>query len=295
MVKVTGGGKRFGAVAAHFSYISQRGQLDLETDRGERVQADAQKGLLASWHLDLSAGQYRGPRGTRTSARTVKLVHNIVLSMPAPTPADKVRAAAKSFAREKFGAVHRYAMVLHTHQDHPHVHLVVKGEREDGRGRLHIDKAMLREWRQDFAQEMRKQGVAANATPRSVRGQTKRTVKDVFYRTESRGRSYALREKLDDVVHGLSRGAATPDPARAKLVKTRQAIIRGWNTVAAELEAQGEAVLGGEVRYFATHLPPVLTDRERLTQQFLQFVEAQRSARTQKDDRVRDRIEERTR
>jgi hypothetical protein len=26
-------------------------------------------------------------------------------------------------------------------------HLVVKAEREDGRGRLHIDTAVLREWR----------------------------------------------------------------------------------------------------------------------------------------------------
>lgn len=44
---------------------------------------------------------------------------------------DRVLAAAKVFARERFGAKHRYAMVLHTHQRHPHVHLVVKAERED--------------------------------------------------------------------------------------------------------------------------------------------------------------------
>ena len=52
-------------------------------------------------------------------------------------------AALKAFAREKFGAKHRYAMALHTHQQHPHVHLVVKAEGHDGR-RLHIDKARLR-------------------------------------------------------------------------------------------------------------------------------------------------------
>jgi hypothetical protein len=37
----------------------------------------------------------------------VKLVHNIVLSMPSPTPPERVLAAAKVFAREKFGAKHR--------------------------------------------------------------------------------------------------------------------------------------------------------------------------------------------
>jgi hypothetical protein len=154
---------------------------------------------------------------------------------------------------------------------------------------------MLREWRQDFAQEMRKQGIAANATPRSVRGQTKRAAKDVFYRTQARGQSYALREQLDEIVHGLSETKPVSDPARAKLLETRKAIVQGWNAVADRLEAQGEIVLGGDVRYFAMHLPPVLTDRERLTEQFLRFVRAQRSAQTRADDRVRDRTLERTR
>jgi hypothetical protein len=295
MVKVTGGGKKLGAVAAHFSYISQRGDLEIETDRGERVTEDGQKALLKGWHLDLSAGQYRGPRGTKAFARPVKLVHNIVLSMPSPTPPDRVLAAARVFAHEKFGAKHRYAMVLHTHQHHPHVHLVVKAEREDGKGRLHINKAMLREWRRDFAKEMRRQGIAANATSRSVRGQTKRAAKDVFYRTQARGQSYALREKLDDIVHGLSKANPVADPARAKLLETRKAIIQGWNAVANRLEAQGEIVLGGDVRYFAMHLPPVLTDRERLTEEFIRFVRSERSARMRGDDRVRDRTLERSR
>jgi hypothetical protein len=32
MLKVTGGGRGLGAVAAHLSYINQRGKVDLETD-----------------------------------------------------------------------------------------------------------------------------------------------------------------------------------------------------------------------------------------------------------------------
>jgi hypothetical protein len=39
--------------------------------------------------------------------------NNIVLSMSSPTPPDKVLAAARKFAREKFALQHRYAMVLH--------------------------------------------------------------------------------------------------------------------------------------------------------------------------------------
>jgi hypothetical protein len=294
MVKVTGGGRRLGAVAAHLSYISQHGKLDLETDDGQKVPKTGQKELLGSWHLELSPGQYRQPRGKGLEMPRVKLVHNITFSMPAPTPPEAVLAATRAFAREKFGLKHRYVMALHTHQQHPHVHLVVKAEGIDGR-RLHIDKAMLREWRQDFAQEVRTQGIAANATPRSVRGQTKRAAKDVFYRTQRRGQSYALREKLDGVVRELRATTPIPEPARARLLETRRAVVEGWNAVASKLEAQGEIVLGGHVRYFAMHLPPVLTDRERLAGQFIAFTKAHRRARTRGDDRVRDMSLERTR
>ncbi len=294
MVKVTGGGRRVGAVAAHLSYISQHGKLDLETDDGQHVFREGQKELLRTWHLELTRGQYRQPRGESVAAAGVKLVHNVTLSMPAPTPPAAVLAAAKAFAREKFGAKHRYAMALHTHQRHPHVHLVVKAEGIDGR-RLHIDKAMLREWRQDFARMMREQGIAANATPRSVRGQTKRAAKDVFYRTQRRGHSYALREKLDGIVRELRATTTVTDPARVRLLETRRAVVEGWNAVASKLEAQGEIVLGGHVRYFAMHLPPVLTDRERLAEQFIRYAKARRSPRTPGDERVRNRTLELTR
>lgn len=47
MVKVTGGGMKVGAVAAHLAYISRKGELAIETDDGERVASkDAQKALL---------------------------------------------------------------------------------------------------------------------------------------------------------------------------------------------------------------------------------------------------------
>ena len=52
------------------------------------------------------------------------------------------------------------------------MHLVVKAENELGQ-RLHIDKQLLRDWREDFARLMREQGIAANATPRAIRGENK--------------------------------------------------------------------------------------------------------------------------
>lgn len=295
MVKVTGGARTLRALAAHIDYIRHEGEVELISDQGERVSADSEDEFLASWHLELSAGQYRSKPRARSAASGIKLVHNVVLAMPAGTPPDKVLAAAKNFARENF-AGHRYLMALHTHQRNPHVHLVVKAEREIGPGRLHIDKAMLRDWRHDFARLMREQGIAANATSRATRGHTKRAERDATYRAKARRHSsYALRDELQSVVRELSATGTIRDPKRGRLLETRRALVAGWNALATRLEAQGEVALGGDVRYYAKHLPPIMTDRERLAAELIRIVQAQRSTRTPKDDRIRDPTLERTR
>jgi hypothetical protein len=280
MVKVTGGGRSGGAVSAHFGYISRHGELEIETDEGERIPKEAQKEFLEDWHLELTAGQYRAGHDGKQEARKVKLVHKIVLSMPAPTPPEKVLAAARTFAREKFALQYRYAMVLHTDQPHPHVHMVVKAEGEDGR-RLHIDKEMLREWREDFARMMREQGVEANATPRVARGRSKDTTKDPIYRAQRRGASTALRDNVASVVKELKETGTVRDPGRKRLVDTRKAVVHSWMRAADILDRQGEISLAGDVRYFVKHLPPVLTERKRIAIGIIARLHANRAA---KDD-----------
>jgi hypothetical protein len=290
MVKVTGGGARVGAVSAHLGYISRQGKLELETDEGERIKSrDEHKTLLKSWHLELSAGQYRRQNERRPRARTLKLVHNIVLSMPAPTPPEKVLAAARKFAKEKFALQHRYAMALHTDQKHPHVHLVVKAESELGR-RLHIDKLLLREWREDFARMMREQGIEANATSRVARGRNKSHSRDSEYRAQQHGKSTALRQRVMVIAQELSQTGAVRDPAHVKLVTTRKEVVANWMKAADMLDAQGEIALAGDVRYFANHLPPVLTDKEKLARRFIRHIKMQHSA--QLEGALEDRAKE---
>jgi hypothetical protein len=288
MVKVTGGGTKAGAVAAHFAYIGRKGALEIETDDGQRVTGRSeQKAILEDWHLELSAGQYRRPGSGQVTARATKLVHNIVLSMPSPAPPNKVLAAARVFAREKFGAQHRYAMVLHTDQAHPHVHLVVKAESEDGR-RLHIDKPMLREWREDFARMMREQGVAANATPGVLRGSSKATTRDGRY--GRRGKN-AMRKHLGEIAQEIRRTGSVTDPVRETLLATRKALLGHWARVAGTLDLQGEIELAGDVRVFTRHLPSVMTNKERIAAQLLRHAREIRVA----DDRGRPPQEELTR
>jgi hypothetical protein len=205
--------------------------------------------------------------------RSTKLLHNIVLSMPSPTPPDKVLAAARQFARQRF-AQHRYAMVLHTHQRHSHVHLGVKAENELGR-RLHIDKQLLRDWREDFAQLMREQGIAANATPRAIRGENKKRHREPIFKAQRDGKSTAMRERMIGIAKELSRSGTVEDPARARLLETRKSLVSAWMRAAEVLDAQGEEILAGEVRHFAGDLLPVLMDRQRAAAQFLRFKEQQ--------------------
>lgn len=156
IVKVSGGGHTLGAVAAHFEYISRHGELEIETDGEDRVQGeDAAADLVEDWDLEIDAALDRWDHrahGGRTAQP--KLVHNIVLSMPAKTPPSKLLDATREFAREEFALQHRYAMVLHTDEDHPHVHLVASAHGREGK-RLNVRKADLRRWRERFAEQLR--------------------------------------------------------------------------------------------------------------------------------------------
>ncbi|MBS0416930.1 MAG: relaxase/mobilization nuclease domain-containing protein [Proteobacteria bacterium] len=272
MVKVTGGGANAGAVGAHFSYIGRNGQLEIETDYGVRIAAqEEQKTLLADWHLELSAGQYRGEQEEKKKPRKTKLVYNIVFSMPFPTPPAKVLAGARRFAQDKFAFQHRYAMVLHADQRHPHVHMVVKAEGDDGQ-RLYVDKAMLRQWREDFARMMREQGIAANATPRVARGRNRDKTRDARYRADHHGTATASRSTVKKIMKELHETGTYKDAARPRLLETRRAVVGQWMLIADTLETQGETALAGEVRHFARQLPPVLTKNELLAVQVAKYL-----------------------
>jgi type IV secretory pathway VirD2 relaxase len=142
-----------------------------------------------------------------------------IFSMPAGTPPEKVLAAVKNVAREEFGAKHRYAMVLHTDEPHPHVHLVVRAMGYDGQ-RLNIRKATLREWRREFARHLRELGVAANATERVVRGKNRPRKTDGIYRAAERGASTHWRQRAEAVARGFGREEPT-EPGKAQLLETR--------------------------------------------------------------------------
>ena len=286
MVKVSGGGKSAGAVKAHLSYIDRHGKLEVHTDEGEILQGRAVAQHLSDiWNLEAGRGQYRPEPKPGTTDRRPKQVHNVVFSMPKGTPPEKLLLATQKFAREKFALKHRYAMVLHTDQGHPHVHLVVKAVSEQGE-RLYIRKVTLRGWREDFAQYLRELGVAANATPTQVRGRPKERMKDGIYRALKRGQSSFVRRKAERVGSELLRSGLRVEAGKAKLLATRERVIQDWSATAANLRDQGELQLAREVENFVRRMPDVTTGNERIAKALLANVAAQR-ARTLSAERER--------
>jgi Relaxase/Mobilisation nuclease domain len=284
MVKVSGGGRDVGGVEAHLRYIGRHGKLPIETDEAlPRHGRDAAREITADWQLDLCRGQYkRRPAQGQKDSRS-KLVHNIVLSMPAGTPPAKVLAAARVFARENFALQYRYALVLHTDQAHPHVHLVVKCEHEFEPGkRLCIRKDTLRRWREQFAALMREQGVPANATPRQVRGQMGKPYRDAIHHRLRALRTYRqlppgdrvrcrppktstfMRAKLAQLLQGPKAGRGASAVGLETMRNTRREVAADWHATAEALQKQGETDLAARVGHFVARMPDVQTDARRL-------------------------------
>lgn len=251
------------SVARHLNYIGRYGELGLESDDGEYIQGrGAGKTLVADWDLDLDVDR-RDTELSLARERAPKLVHKIMLSMPPGTPSEGVLAAARNFAREEFALKHRYALVLHTDEPHPHVHLVVKAVSEHGK-RLNIRKVTLREWRREFARHLRDQGIAANATERAVRGESRKHKKDGIFRAAERRDSTHVGERANAAVSELRHGGLRTEAGKSTLVATRGEIERGWHNAAAILAAQGHTELAALVRRFVAHMPPPRTEKEQL-------------------------------
>ena len=151
--------------------------------------------------------------------------------------------------------------------------------------RLNIRKATLREWRGEFARHLRARGVAANATERAVRGQTRAGFKDAIHRAWLRGDSRHLRDRAERIARELRSGKLKPTQGKARLLETRREVIAGWHAAADFLLEAGQGVLAQKIWGFIGGMPPPLTTDEQLAA----------TLQEQTRNRERERQEERTR
>jgi len=233
MVKVTGGGRGMGAIAAHFRYIAKAGRLPFEDDRGVvREGKEALRALTEQW-------RYGGSEIGETSQH--REAFNVILSMPRGTDPLIVQRAARDFAKAEMPD-HRYVMVLHDHQASPHVHLSVRAESKHGR-RFSPRKADLQRWRETFAEKLRGWGIDAEATRQVTRGEVRNY--EPLWRTRAR-----KEDRLILPAPALKSGKAA--------AASRLNALVAWIKIAQALDASDrpeDRLLAGEVVRYIRQTP----------------------------------------
>lgn len=202
VVKITGFGRGAAGIRRQLAYVSRDAKLDLENDRGDLLSgAQDIKDYIEQWQATSSAEKdYKNRRDT---------VH-MVLAMPHSSDEDSFRDASRAFAKRAFGGNHEYVFAMHTPSndedtEFAHMHVVVKLRGFDGK-RMNPRKADLQEWRETFAEELRRLGLDVQATPRVARGQVVRgESREINQGRERLGRDGKV--LVADAVH-LQRSAA---------------------------------------------------------------------------------------
>jgi hypothetical protein len=254
MVKVTGGGRGMGTIAAHLRYMSKGGRLQMEDDRGvTREGREAVAEVAEQW-------RYAGSLIPQQSER--REAFNIVLSMPRGTDPQFVLRAAREFAKAEL-ADHRYVMVLHDHQANPHVHLSVRAESRHGK-RLNPRKADLHRWRETFAEKLRGYGVRADATRQITRGELHPQRELWQTRARDEGR---LRQPL-------------PEPEPTKRGGLPKMPVEAWSRIAralSESPAAEDQDLARAVRRFINRMPAAIAFVRALPQGWQQRTSIERT------------------
>jgi hypothetical protein len=271
MVKVINkGSNSVTGVSGHIGYIGRQGRVEIETDQGEVLQGqEVGDALVEDWNLDLIQQRRNIDLTPNKPKQPPRLVYKLIFSMPAGTSPEKVQTAVRNFAREEFALKHRYVMALHTDEPHPHVHLVLKARSDDGQ-RLYLRKATLRQWREGFASHLRALGVAANATPRYVRGETRPRKSDGIYRAMSRGESTHFRKRVEAIADELVKGKLQVESGKAKLLRTSEEVRRGWLVVSDTLSRDGHPEIAAQVRRYLEQMPRPLTEKEHIATKLLE-------------------------
>ncbi|MGB7815566.1 MAG: relaxase/mobilization nuclease domain-containing protein [Methylotenera sp.] len=166
MVKITSkknAGKGMITIRHHLDYISRNGKIQLEDHEGRLLNGRADvNDIKHDWAAEIPEISHR--------RETI----NVMFSMKKGTPSEGVKEAVRAYLTEEFGGKHEYLFALHTDADNPHVHVVINMSpirKKDKR--LNPRKNDLQRWREGFAENLRKLGIDANATPRKTRGVVK--------------------------------------------------------------------------------------------------------------------------
>jgi hypothetical protein len=270
-------------VLRYMMYISRNGQLPTFDEHGERGEGREEvRDKHASWNLDMQ--RMKGMKN-----EPLHPSFNIIFSMPAKTDPEKILEAVQAVAQARFQG-RQYLMALHTHEtdpakdacEHPHVHLILRAEDEDG-NRIHIRKTDLRAWREQFAEELRARGIEANATSRAERGRSRKAVSSAEWHIQKRyqdakaprgshdasqakvARFYAAAEELRE-------GRTEPKPWEIAMAARRRDVLRELADNAVRLRREGDSELADQVERFAKDMAPLDSERRQIQRALVEQV-----------------------
>ena len=230
----------------HLDYVSRNGEVELETHTGEKLYGKKDvKRLLHQWQKS----------GIPEESRHREAI-NIVLSMPAGTPPEAVKNAAREFAAEQFPN-NQYAFALHHEAEregeppHPHVHLCVLMQNDMGE-RLNPRKNDLFEWRVRFAEKLRDEGVQCAATKRPQRGKTQKAENSIVRAVKQRGvQPKRITQRNRQVAQAFRNRSEPAHPYLDKAARTRDTLADEYAQIARALYLEGykiEAKLVGQLK-----------------------------------------------
>ncbi len=107
-------------------------------------------------------------------------------------------------------------------------------------------------------------GVAAHATERALRGETRTHKADGIFRATLRGDSTHTHACTEAVAAELLNGVSRTEPGKSKLIATRKVVEHGWRAAVNILTAQGYPELAAHIDRFLASMPPPRTEREQI-------------------------------
>ena len=100
-------------------------------------------------------------------------------------------------------------------------------------------------------------------------GEIRKPLRDRIYRAARRSESRRVQQHVERVLKQLKSGGLESESAKAKLVATREAVVRGWHAVADSLAVSGQGPLAEKIWKFIGSMPPPATDHERIASALL--------------------------
>lgn len=264
VVSHIGAPKTIGQLKQNLNYISRDGRLPLEGPDGTWVVGKAEiKERCEEWAAD----RY-------FSDSQMSLAHSFVASMPPGTPPQHVFDAASDFFAARFEDT-SWLMARHDDEPHPHVHVSVRAQDDEGR-QQHFDREDLDRMREAFAVALRSRGIEAEAAPRWARGVAEKARSRRVYALEAshiEGRAAEPRyiETSINEAFDIARGRSTSErPWEARIKSTQQQVREGYLKIADELARTGlpqDRVLADRLHRYVAMMPAPLTRRELLVEE----------------------------